>query len=92
MLLKLTPVLTIGRGLRTSPRIRDVKKDDAKKTETILGVPYNTLTIGVPKETFTGERRVSVTPTVTAALAKKGFSINVESGAGALASFRDVGK
>jgi len=54
-------------------------------------VPYNTLAIGVPKESFTGERRVSVTPTVTAALVKKGFNINVESGAGALANFRDAG-
>ena len=86
-----SPVLTIGRGFRSTPRIRDVKKDDAKKTETILGVPYNTLAIGVPKETFVGERRVAVTPAVTAALVKKGFSINVESGAGALASFRDGG-
>ena len=54
-------------------------------------MPYNTLAVGVPKESFTGERRVSVTPAVTAALVKKGFSINVESGAGVLANFRDAG-
>lgn len=89
---KHSPVLNIGRGFRSSPRVRDVKKDDAKKTETILGVPYNSLTIGVPKEVFSGERRVAVTPAVTAALAKKGFNVNVESGAGVLANFRDVGK
>lgn len=85
-----SPILHVGRGFRTTPRCRDVKKDDVKKAEPILGVPYNTLAIGVPKESFTGERRVSVTPTVTAALVKKGFNINVESGAGALANFRDA--
>ena len=86
-----SPILHVGRGFRTTPRCRDVKKDDVTKTEAILGVPYNTLAIGVPKESFTGERRVSVTPAVTAALVKKGFNINVESGAGVLANFRDAG-
>ena len=88
-----SPVLQLSRrGFRTTPRCRDVKKDDAKKSEVILGVPYNTLSIGIPKETFSGERRVATTPVVTAALAKKGFTVNIESGAGALANFRDSGK
>ena len=87
-----SPVLQFGRrGFRSTPRCRDVKKDDAKASETILGVPYNTLSIGIPKETFLGERRIATTPVVTAALAKKGFTVNVESGAGVLANFRDAG-
>ncbi len=62
-----------------------------KKAEPILGVPYTKLSIGIPKESWTGEKRVAATPAVTAALAKKGFTVNVESGAGILANFRDAG-
>lgn len=36
-----------------------------------------------------GERRVALSPQATAALVKKGFSVNVETGAGAQASFKD---
>ena len=45
--------------------------------------------IGVPKEIHDGERRVATTPDVVAQLQKLGFSVAVESGAGALASFSD---
>ena len=34
------------------------------------GTPYNAVTIGVPKETFPGERRVAITPSSVAALKK----------------------
>jgi NAD(P) transhydrogenase subunit alpha len=45
--------------------------------------------IGVPKETFPGERRVATVPDVVPKLAKLGFSVIVESGAGAAASIGD---
>ena len=45
--------------------------------------------IGVPKEVFAGERRVATTPEVAQQLQKLGFSVLVESGAGAEASFSD---
>ncbi|MBT8092861.1 MAG: Re/Si-specific NAD(P)(+) transhydrogenase subunit alpha [Gammaproteobacteria bacterium] len=45
--------------------------------------------IGVPKELHTGERRVATTPDVAVQLAKLGFSVAVESGAGERASFSD---
>jgi NAD(P) transhydrogenase subunit alpha len=45
--------------------------------------------IGVPRETHAGEKRVATTPEVTAQLIKIGFTVAVESGAGALASFAD---
>ncbi len=45
--------------------------------------------IGVPKETYAGERRVATTPDVAAELIKLGFDIAVESGAGAESSFSD---
>ena len=46
--------------------------------------------IGVPKEVHSGEKRVATTPTVAAQLAKLGFSVAVEAGAGAAASFSDA--
>lgn len=47
------------------------------------------LTIGIPKETFPGEKRVATTPEAVAKIAKLGFAVVVESGAGDAASFSD---
>ena len=47
------------------------------------------LTIGVPRETFAGEKRVATVPEVVEKLVKLGFSVKVESGAGAAANFAD---
>ena len=47
------------------------------------------LTIGVPKETYPGERRVATVPEVVEKLKKLGFAVMVESGAGAAANFDD---
>jgi len=43
--------------------------------------------IGVPRETFAGECRVATTPDVAELLQKLGYSVAVESDAGALASY-----
>src|SRR5512145_795008 len=48
------------------------------------------LTIGVPRETFAGEKRVAVVPEVVEKLIKLGFAVWVESGAGAGANFDDA--
>lgn len=53
-------------------------------------IPYSQLTIGVMKETFKGENRVSVTPESAEMLIKAGFQIVVQSGAGKNASFTDA--
>ena len=45
--------------------------------------------IGVPRETFPGEKRVATVPDVVTKLVKLGFSVVVESGAGALANCSD---
>jgi len=45
--------------------------------------------IGVPKETYAGEKRVATTPEVISWLQKLGYSVAVESGAGAGANFSD---
>ncbi|BES95303.1 NADP transhydrogenase [Nesidiocoris tenuis] len=63
----------------------NLRKDEPKP----LGVPYKSLKIGVPKEIWKEEKRVALTPAVTAALTKKGFTVNVEEGAGLGAKFRD---
>ena len=52
------------------------------KDNRILGqpIPYNDLTIGVMKETFKGENRVSQTPDSIKMLVKEGFHVVVQSG------------
>ena len=47
------------------------------------------LMIGVPRETFPGEKRVATVPEVIEKLIKLGFSVSVESGAGDLANVGD---
>jgi NAD(P) transhydrogenase subunit alpha len=47
------------------------------------------ITVGVPRETFPGERRVAITPRICEALQKVGISVVVEREAGALAGFAD---
>jgi len=47
------------------------------------------ISIGVPKETGKGETRVAATPDSVKRLAKYGFDIHVEQGAGLSAGFRD---
>lgn len=38
-------------------------------------VPYSDITVGVPKESLAGERRVAQTPTSVTALTKAGFHV-----------------
>jgi NAD(P) transhydrogenase subunit alpha len=45
--------------------------------------------IGIPRETFPGEKRVATVPEAVAKLIKLGFSVAVESGAGDAADFHD---
>ena len=46
--------------------------------------------IGVPRELYTGERRVATTPDVATKLIKMGFDVEVESNAGAAAHYSDA--
>ena len=45
--------------------------------------------IGVPRETFAGEKRVATVPEVVEKLIKLGFRVAVQSGAGEAANFSD---
>jgi H+-translocating NAD(P) transhydrogenase subunit alpha len=47
------------------------------------------VTIGVPREVFPGEKRVATVPEVVEKLIKLGFAVAVESGAGDAANFSD---
>jgi H+-translocating NAD(P) transhydrogenase subunit alpha len=47
------------------------------------------LIVGVPKESYPGERRVAIVPAVIASLAKAGLDVIVESGAGEHAGYPD---
>ena len=47
------------------------------------------LTIGIPRELFAGEKRVASVPDVVEKLIKLGFAVRVETGAGAAANFSD---
>ncbi len=49
----------------------------------------NSLTIGIPRETFPGENRVAVIPDVIPKLVKAGLKVRVESGAGMGAGITD---
>lgn len=49
----------------------------------------DSMTIGVPRESFPGERRVAVVPAVIPALAKAGFEVAVEARAGLSAGYPD---
>ncbi len=48
------------------------------------------MTVGVPQETFAGERRVALVPELVPKLAKAGLEVLVEAGAGAAAGFPDA--
>jgi NAD(P) transhydrogenase subunit alpha len=54
------------------------------------GEPPVPATIGVPRETLAGERRVAVTPAVVPSLIKLGARVLVEAGAGGEAGFPDA--
>ncbi|MCA9447048.1 MAG: NAD(P)(+) transhydrogenase (Re/Si-specific) subunit alpha, partial [Candidatus Omnitrophica bacterium] len=45
--------------------------------------------LGIPKETFPGERRVAIVPTLAKNYQKLGLDILVETGAGEAAGFPD---
>ena len=49
------------------------------------------MVVGIPAETFPGERRVATVPAVLPALTKAGLDVLLEPGAGAAAGFPDAG-
>jgi len=71
---------------RFAATVEDVDKTAVvfveEESSNILGqpIPYDQLTIGVMKETFQGENRVSQTPDSIKMLVKEGFNVVVQAG------------
>lgn len=62
----------------------------AASDKEVSGIPYSSVTIGIPRELFPNEHRVALTPQNTSMLLKKGFSrVLVEKDAGKEAQFPD---
>lgn len=55
-----------------------------------LGLAYDKLTVGIPKEDYPLEKRVAATPESVARLVKPGLTVVVEKGAGDLSYFSDA--
>merc|ERR1711863_66695 len=77
-----SPLRTSVRGFRSSAR----RYADAAPVR----IPYSKLNLGVPAETWTNEKRVACTPANTALFTKKGFTVNIQEGAGRLSKFRNI--
>lgn len=71
------------------------KHFSTKKEDFVMTLPKDEgrdcseLAIGVPTENLPGENRVAISPTAVKLLTKKGFTVNVEKGAGHHANFLD---
>jgi len=76
----------LPRSLLNSQRFFSTEQKDEAA---VLGVPYSSLTVGVPKEIFLNERRVALSPQACKVLADKGFNVVIEQGAGESAKFLD---
>lgn len=73
---------------RASPNWVTITKRPASNVSLPTLLPYSSLTVGIPCETYPNERRVAITPQNVALLLKKGFSrVLVERGAGDAAQF-----
>ena len=74
--------------LRQAPLLRPAATP-SRASPIFGGVPYESLTIGVIKETKFLEKRVAQSPDSVALLIKSGFKVVVEEGAGAAALLSD---
>ena len=54
------------------------------------GIPYDKLTVGIPKENYPREKRVAATPESVQRLVKPGFHVLMEDGAGSEAYFSNA--
>ncbi|PYH97401.1 NAD(P) transhydrogenase [Aspergillus ellipticus CBS 707.79] len=77
-------------SLSTTPQTSRRYASSSSAPSPVPVVPYSSLTVGVPRETYPNERRVAITPQNVTLLFKKGFSrILVERGAGEEAQLHD---
>lgn len=83
---------TGGRFVRSVPRSQQnsVRPFSNESNSSSVGIPYSDLTIGVPKEILSNERRVALSPAAVKLLTKEGFNVTIEKGAGVEAKFSDA--
>eukprot|EP01083_Nonionella_stella_P145386 455422_1 len=80
-----------ARSLSTKQTPIDAKPTDATPSDSIpKGVAYSEITLGVPTESFAGEKRVALTAAAVQKLIKKGFSVVVAKNAGLAANSTDA--
>ena len=76
----------VRRAFTTSHSLRDASSTPSATP----GIPYSSLIVGIPPETYPSERRIAVSPSGVSALLKKGFkSVLIPPGAGVASSFPD---
>jgi NAD(P) transhydrogenase subunit alpha len=68
--------------VRQNPRARRQRREENPKEKVVI--------VGVPKESFPGERRVALIPAVIPNLAKAGMEVAIEKGAGVEAGYPDA--
>lgn len=73
---------TIDLEAPTTPPLNDDESSSTNSNPNLLGrpIPYNELTVGILKERYPGENRVSQTPDSVALLIKGGLNVVVETG------------
>eukprot|EP01025_Chloroclados_australasicus_P021465 TRINITY_DN2258_c1_g1_i1.p1 TRINITY_DN2258_c1_g1~~TRINITY_DN2258_c1_g1_i1.p1 ORF type:complete len:1160 (-),score=185.00 TRINITY_DN2258_c1_g1_i1:305-3673(-) len=76
------PLLTRA-VIAEEPKVVDETESQSK------GIPTTELTVGVPKETKEGEKRIAATPDTVKQLVKAGYNVVIEKDAGMYASFSD---
>jgi hypothetical protein len=80
---------TIDVETPATPPLEDGGDGEEEGSAAVLGrpVPYHELTVGVLRERFPGENRVSQSPDSVASLVKAGFNVVVEAGGACALSF-----
>lgn len=64
--------------------------DNVTPASTPKGIPYDHMTVGIPKEHFPLERRVAASPESVQRIVKPGFNVLVEDGAGLKSHFSNA--
>jgi NAD(P) transhydrogenase len=85
-----TPASSLGQAFSTAAAATPTGPVSIATASMANGLPYASITIGLPKEIHHGERRVALAPENVATFTKKGFKVVVQSGAGLGAQFADA--
>ena len=83
-------MLSVSKSLhRCSSRSLLLRGCSSQRVSCFSSIPYEKLTVGIPKEDFPLEKRVAATPESVQRLVKPGFQVQVQKGAGVESFFND---